>query len=1044
MSMLAYEELRIRIRPIGTSRYLVTANGPATATEVIAVNGEPAAFRDQWDRLISAELGLAPMGEQHTVAQLRGLGRAVFRLLFGERTPGAGAGAGFDVGLGSGPGSGEAERAGCRGERRHPGGVGACVGLALERAQRMRPARGLRIRFDVPEELRDLPLETLCAPPGQPQQSLALNHGYSLVRSLPGGPLGQRLPEPADEPSLIRLLVACASPVGAGLPPLRPDAEVAALRQELPEVAVQTTVLERATRKSLEAALGAHSPLPTALLLIAHGTYDHELGKGVVALETEGGGVDHVPADLLSGILLKAPGLRLVTLNLCSGADSSLAEPFSGLAQALIGGGVPAVVAMRGRVSDLSAGQFSPELFKGLAANRSIDEAMGAARRRISHLPGHTAVEWATPALFLHESCRQGWLFKAREVRDDGGAVADPLREGADALRAFQSPVGHVDSAVLIGAARFQRDLGQWAQVQRTLRAETRQFEDEQRRLRAEAAFELAWGELEKLCSLLAAEREADAVVEQFASLRDALPGPPPACLSAEVERFGHLTGLAERARAAEGAGEWAEAIARYEELLTAAGPADRARLVPHAAAHLLAVLDDPGRVTPRDRRDFFRGAARLYRTYGPADPASTPGEKALATASFAAYEAQRKSRSRRKGLTRRLKEQKKKLRARAMRLAYRADLRRPLDPHLAVYGAYWNRGISCNPAAIHAKARELAPHIRGVWVVSSRHKSRVPAGVEYVVEGSRRYWQAMARATYLINNSSFPGGFTKRPGQVYLQTHHGTPLKKMGLDQRRYPAGTHGISFQKVLDHTDQWDFSLSANPHSTEVWERVYPSTSYQALEAGYPRNDVYFTAGDGEIARIREELGVADGRTVLLYAPTHRDYQKGFSPRIDLERFVRAIGPSYVVLVRAHYFYGADAGLRGHPQLVDVTGHARVEDLCLAADALVTDYSSLMFDYACLDRPIVTYAPDWQAYRLARGTYFDLLSGRAGETPGAVATTEDELAEVFLNGEWDSAEATALRKAFRARFCPYDDGGAADRVVRRLFLEGQAPRS
>ncbi|MEU6678180.1 bifunctional glycosyltransferase family 2 protein/CDP-glycerol:glycerophosphate glycerophosphotransferase [Streptomyces sp. NPDC046925] len=487
--------------------------------------------------------------------------------------------------------------------------------------------------------------------------------------------------------------------------------------------------------------------------------------------------------------------------------------------------------------------------------------------------------------------------------------------------------------------------------------------------------------------------------------------------------------------------------IGRYEELLAAADSADRARLVPHAAAHLLAVLDDPGRVTPRDRRDFFRGAARLYRTYGPAEPAATPGEKALATASYAAYEAQRKSRSRRNGVTRRLKAQKKKLRARAMRLTYRTDLRRPLDPHLAVYGAYWNRGISCNPAAIHAKARELAPHIRGVWVVSSRHKHRVPAGVEYVVEGSRRYWQAMARATYLINNSSFPGGFTKRPGQVYLQTHHGTPLKKMGLDQRRYPAGTHGISFQKILDHTDQWDFSLSANPHSTEVWERVYPSTAYQALEAGYPRNDVYFTAGQEEIARVRAELGIADGRTVLLYAPTHRDYQKGFLPGLDLERFVRSLGPAYVVLVRAHYFYGADAGLRGHPQLVDVTGHARVEDLCLAADALVTDYSSLMFDYACLDRPIVTYAPDWQAYRAARGTYFDLLSGRAGETPGAVATTEEELADLFRSDAWDTVRTTKLRAAFRARFCPYDDGSAAERVVRRLFLEapeGQAPRS
>ncbi|MFH9067810.1 bifunctional glycosyltransferase/CDP-glycerol:glycerophosphate glycerophosphotransferase [Streptomyces alboflavus] len=479
--------------------------------------------------------------------------------------------------------------------------------------------------------------------------------------------------------------------------------------------------------------------------------------------------------------------------------------------------------------------------------------------------------------------------------------------------------------------------------------------------------------------------------------------------------------------------------IGRYEELFTdGAGATDRLYL--RAVDHLLAVLDDPGRIAPGDRSAYFRAAAGMLRAHRPAvRPAMTERQQALVLGSYASYRALSRAGGRMKSVRTALARRKKSVRARAMRVSYHADLRRSLDPNLAVYGAYWNRGVSCNPAAIHAKARELAPHIRGVWVVSSRHRHRVPPGVEYVIEGSRRYWRAMARATYLINNSSFPGGFTKRPGQVYLQTHHGTPLKKMGLDQRRYPAGTHGISFQKVLDHTDQWDYSLSANPHSTEVWERVYPA-AYEALEAGYPRNDVYFTTGPDDIARIRADLGVRPGQRALLYAPTHRDYQKGFLPRLDLERFATALGDSWVVLVRAHYFYGADAGLADHPGLLDVTGHARVEDLCLAADALVTDYSSLMFDYACLDRPIVSYAPDWQAYRLARGTYFDLLSGRPGETPGALATTEDELTALFRDGGWDTAATTGLRKAFRERFCPYDDGGAAERVVRRVFLADQ----
>ncbi|MFB7526680.1 CDP-glycerol glycerophosphotransferase family protein [Streptomyces sp. NPDC056178] len=450
-----------------------------------------------------------------------------------------------------------------------------------------------------------------------------------------------------------------------------------------------------------------------------------------------------------------------------------------------------------------------------------------------------------------------------------------------------------------------------------------------------------------------------------------------------------------------------------YERLLAETGHDPRVRAA--RTRHLRAVLADPGRIAPEDRAAFHRAAG-------------LPGSYAVERAREAARTGRTRTRA---ALLRR----RKTLRARVMRAAYRMDLHRRLDPRLAVYGAYWNRGVACNPAAIHAKALELAPHIRGVWAVSSRHRDRVPPGIPYVIEGSRAYWRAMATATYLINNSSFPGGFTKRPGQRYLQTHHGTPLKTMGLDQRPYPALTHGISFERIVAHADQWDFSLSANPHTTEIWDRVYPS-GYEHLNLGYPRNDIFFTATAEQTAEIRRRLALPPDRTVLLYAPTHRDYRKGFVPHLDLDRLARELGPQYVVLVRAHYFYGRSAGL-GSARVMDVTGHPSVEELCLVSDALITDYSSLMFDYACLDRPIISHVPDWAAYRASRGTYFDLLSGRPGDTPGAVATTEDELLDLFGTGEWCSARTTELRAAFRRRFCPYDDGHAAERVVRRLFL-------
>jgi CDP-glycerol glycerophosphotransferase len=236
-----------------------------------------------------------------------------------------------------------------------------------------------------------------------------------------------------------------------------------------------------------------------------------------------------------------------------------------------------------------------------------------------------------------------------------------------------------------------------------------------------------------------------------------------------------------------------------------------------------------------------------------------------------------------------------------------------------------------------------------------------------------------------------------------------------------------------------DRWDYCLSGNHHSTEVWERAYPS-SFRTLEYGTPRNDVFFTATAADVARVRTELGIAPGRIAVLYAPTQRDYRRGYVPQLDVERLAHRLGPGCDLLVRLHPGYPQDV-LLGHLDaegvLRDVSRHPRVEDLCLAADALVTDYSSLMFDYACLDRPIVVHAGDWEVYRRSRGVYFDLLSGRPGETPGVLATTEDELVEAFASGAWDGPEAAGLRAAFRARFCAFEDGRAAERLVRRVIL-------
>ncbi|MFD7547611.1 CDP-glycerol glycerophosphotransferase family protein [Streptomyces sp. NPDC059578] len=470
-----------------------------------------------------------------------------------------------------------------------------------------------------------------------------------------------------------------------------------------------------------------------------------------------------------------------------------------------------------------------------------------------------------------------------------------------------------------------------------------------------------------------------------------------------------------------------------------------RPRLFRRMVDHFLNVLDKPGRLPRNARAEFFHRAAAAYAARIPTGfqrPAGSRGYKyamlehdaysALAGATTAAR-TQRIVRSRARAAVKRSKRS-------AMGLYYQSQLRAPLDENLALFSAYWGRSVSCNPAAIAEELARLAPQVRRVWAVRADAVASVPAGVEVVRVGSREYWSALARAKYLVNNVNFTDALVKRDGQIHVQTHHGTPLKTMGLDQRKYPASSHGTDFTKLLERCDRWDYSLSSNRFSTTVWERVYPC-SYVSLETGYPRNDVLVNGTAEDVARARAALGLADTTTAFLYMPTHREYQGEFRSRLDLARLADELGPDVTLLVRGHYFYSSSpqlADLRRSGRIVDVSGRHSVEDLYLAADALITDYSSAMFDYAVLDRPIVVFADDWDVYRAVRGTYFDLTE----EPPGSVVRSEDALIDLLRSDAWRGAEAADLRAAFRRRFCEFDDGRAAERVVRRVFLGEQTP--
>ncbi|KQV04593.1 MULTISPECIES: bifunctional glycosyltransferase family 2 protein/CDP-glycerol:glycerophosphate glycerophosphotransferase [unclassified Kitasatospora] len=491
-----------------------------------------------------------------------------------------------------------------------------------------------------------------------------------------------------------------------------------------------------------------------------------------------------------------------------------------------------------------------------------------------------------------------------------------------------------------------------------------------------------------------------------------------------------------------------ADAFAQYDAIFRVLdrpsadpGPALRRLVFDRTVRQALTVYDTPGLVPTALRADFFARIADHFARHRPAGyrfPGGLRGVQYRLAARGAriAYGELRRGgqlpRSLKRGAGAVAPALRKGVRSGARSTAYGAFRRLPLDEHLAVYAAYWHRGYACNPAAIYRKARELAPQVRGVWVVETRAQAAtLPAGVPYVLLNTPAYLRAMATAKYFVNNVNFPRTMAKRPGTVHVQTQHGTPVKAMGMDLREHPAAADGMDFDRLREAVDRWDYLVSPNPHTSEHFTRAFPG-HYELLETGYPRNDRLALATPAEVADVRSRLGLAAGQRTVLYAPTHREGQGSYVPLLDLRELAEKLGPGYTLLVRTHYFHhGGPGDLTTGPhaaELVDVSAHPVVEDLYLAADVLVTDYSSMMFDYAVLDRPIVIHAPDWEQYRRIRGVYFDLLAF----PPGAVATEPGALTEALLAGD----PAPAARAAFRERFCPWDDGGASERVVRRVF--------
>jgi len=351
-----------------------------------------------------------------------------------------------------------------------------------------------------------------------------------------------------------------------------------------------------------------------------------------------------------------------------------------------------------------------------------------------------------------------------------------------------------------------------------------------------------------------------------------------------------------------------------------------------------------------------------------------------------------------------------------------------PIRPSTVLFDTFNGKVIGDSPLDIFRQLRTEHPELQFYWTVGKGTKA--PEGSTGVKFESKAWFQALATSEYLVANSALPWYFKKVEGQTYLQTWHGTPLKRLVRDLAE---GDVTKSYLDLMDREAKaWDYLVSPNQFCSEVLPKAF-GYSGKVLETGYPRNDRLTTHTASERQEIRTKLGVTDSKTILvLYAPTWRDNQRTITGGWESVSYLEPdmVYPEGVqVMFRGHT---NTAGSKNTGTAIDVTAYPDITDLYIAADVLITDYSSVMFDFSVTGKPILFLAPDIDRYRAERGFYFDFEA----EAPGPILGTAAEVLETLGKLPEIAKVFQSAYKHWQQKFNSLEDGQAAKRVTSAVW--------
>ena len=378
--------------------------------------------------------------------------------------------------------------------------------------------------------------------------------------------------------------------------------------------------------------------------------------------------------------------------------------------------------------------------------------------------------------------------------------------------------------------------------------------------------------------------------------------------------------------------------------------------------------------------------------------------------------------------------------------------LGKKVDNNVLIFCSFNGKSYSCSPKAIYEYIVSEPKYSTYKFVWSFIE----PENYEFlennkntivVTKNSKQYQKYLAMAKYWIFNYKIPDYIYPKKNQVFVQCWHGTPLKRLGCDLQHFDNVLNTIEEMKkrYKIEAEKFTYFLSPSKFASEkfisAWNLKEIGKEDIIIEEGYPRNDFLFNYTEKDIMKIKKRLGIEkDNRKIILYAPTYRSDQHSsnegyvYKEELDFEHLKQKIGDKYIILFRPHYFIANNFDFEKFKGFVyDVSKIDDINYLYIISDMLITDYSSVFFDFANLKRPIIFYMYDLEHYRdKSNGFYIDL-----NELPFKITQTQEELEkeiiEVDMNFSYD-----AKYKEFNEKYNYLDDGQASRRVVERILKE------